>query len=121
MNAAPVGWSIWQDRFTAMRRIRATDSEVQSALAELAAKHPEFGFRKMFLMLRRLGHIWNHKWVYRIYCQLKLNLKRKHKRRIPVRNPLPLAVPAGVNQVWSADFMQDALWDGRRCAHFQRD
>ena len=94
------------------------DGEVQSALAELAARHPEFGFRKMFLTLRRLGHRWNHKRVYRIYCQLKLNLKRKHKRRIPTRDPLPLAVPTQANQVWSADFMSDALWDGRRFRTF---
>ncbi len=72
----------------------------------------------MFLTLRRLGHLWNHKRVHRIYCALKLNLKRKHKRRLPTRNPLPLAVPPEANQVWSADFMQDALWDGRRFRTF---
>lgn len=94
------------------------DSPIQSALTELAAKHPEFGFRKMFLTLRRLEHLWNHKRVYRVYCQLKLNLKRRHKRRIPTRNPLPLAVPIEANQVWSADFMSDALWDGRRFRTF---
>ncbi len=94
------------------------DSEIQKALTELAASHPEFGFRKMFLTLRRLGHCWNHTRVYRIYCQLKLNLKRKHKRRIPARNPLPLQVPCGANQVWSADFMSDALWDGGRFRTF---
>ncbi len=94
------------------------DSEVQTALANLAAEHPEFGFRKMFLTLRRFGHQWNHKRVYRIYCQLKLNLKRKHKRRIPTRNPLPLVVPPEANQVWSADFMSDVLWDGRRFRTF---
>jgi putative transposase len=102
-------------RYAAHRR---DDSEIQMALAELAQRHPEFGFRKMFLTLRRLGHLWNHKRVYRIYCALKLNLKRKHKRRLPTRNPLPLAVPAGVNEIWSADFMQDALWDGRRFRTF---
>ena len=94
------------------------DSEVQTALTELAAAHPEFGFRKMFLTLRRLGHQWNHKRVYRIYCGLKLNLKRQHKKRIPTRTPLPLAVPPEANQVWSADFMSDALWDGRRFRTF---
>lgn len=94
------------------------DGEIQSALTELAAKHPEFGFRKMFLTLRRLGNVWNHKRVYRIYCGLKLNKRRKHKRRIPARNSLPLAVPEGINQVWSADFMSDALWDGRRFRTF---
>lgn len=94
------------------------DSEIQKALAELAARHPEFGFKKMFLTLRRLGRPWNHKRVYRIYCLMRLNRKRKHKRRVPTRNPLPLAVPGGFNQMWSADFMQDTLWDGRRFRTF---
>jgi putative transposase len=94
------------------------DSEIQTALTELAARHPEFGFRKMFLTLRRLGNPWNHKRVYRIYCGLKLNRRRKHKRRVPARNPLPLVVPETVNQVWSADFMSDALWNGRRFRTF---
>jgi putative transposase len=94
------------------------DSEIQKALAELAARHPEFGFKKMFLTLRRLGHVWNHKRVYRIYCSMRLNRRRKHKRRIPTRNPLPLAVPINVNQMWSADFMSDALWNGRRFRTF---
>lgn len=94
------------------------DSEVQKALAELAERHPEFGFRKMFLTLRRLGKAWNHKRVYRVYCSMKLNRRRKHKRRVPTRNPLPLAVPGVVNQMWSADFMSDALCDGRRFRTF---
>lgn len=94
------------------------DSEIQKALSELAAAHPEFGFRKMFLTLCRLGQVWNHKRVYRVYCQMKLNRRRKHKRRVPTRNPLPLVVPEGFNQMWSADFMSDALWDGRRFRTF---
>ncbi len=94
------------------------DSEIQKALMKLTAAHPEFGFKKMFLTLRRTGNAWNHKRVYRVYCQMKLNLRRKHKRRVPTRNPLPLCVPDGFNQVWSADFMSDALWDGRRFRTF---
>ncbi len=72
----------------------------------------------MFLTLRRLGQSWNHKRVYRVYCELKPNRRRKYKRRISTRNPLPLAVPEAVNQVWSADFMSDALWSGKRFRTF---
>ena len=28
--------------------------------------------------------------------------------------PSPLVVPEAMNECWSADFMSDALWDGRR-------
>src|SRR5712692_963943 len=63
---------------------------------------------------RRLGHRWNHKRVYRVYCSLKLNKRRKGKRRLPTRNPAPLAVTQTMNECWSADFMSDALWGGRR-------
>ena len=94
------------------------DLEIQEALQTLAANHPEMGFGKFFMMLRRQGKSWNHKRVHRVYCSMKLNKRRKHKRRLPIRNPAPLAVPAAANQCWSADFMSDALWDGRRFRTF---
>lgn len=94
------------------------DLEIQEGLEQLAAKHPEMGFGKFFAMLRRQGKRWNHKRVHRVYCSMKLNKRRKHKRRLPARNPAPLAVPEAANECWSADFMSDALWDGRRFRTF---
>jgi len=57
------------------------DGEVIKLLLELAHGRPEQGFPKLFKRLRRLGHKWNHKRVYRVYCGLKLNKRRKGKRR----------------------------------------
>ena len=94
------------------------DFEIGEALERLAAKHPEMGFGKFFMMLRREGKGWNHKRVHRVYREMKLNKRRKHKRRLPARNPSPLAVPEAVNQCWSVDFMSDALWNGRRFRTF---
>ena len=76
------------------------------------------GFGKLFKRLRRLGHGWNHKRVYRIYCALKLNKRRKGKRRLPKRCPSPLVAPEAINECWSADFMSDALWADRRFRTF---
>jgi putative transposase len=45
---------------------------------------------------------------------LKLNIRRRPKRRIPERVKEPLAVPSGINKSWSMDFMSDSLVDGRR-------
>lgn len=100
------------------RPVGRDDREIEEALAGLAQRHPEMGFGKYFAILRRMGKEWNHKRVHRVYCSLKLNKRRKHKRRLPTRYPQPLAVPESVNRCWSADFMSDALWDGRRFRTF---
>jgi len=63
----------------------------------------------------RQGHGWNHKRVYRVYCALKLNLRRKGKKRLPSQ---PLMVPEQANLCWSADFMSDALYSGQRLFTF---
>lgn len=90
------------------------DREVIEALQSLADQYPRRGFWKYHKMLRRSGRSWNHKRVYRVYCELKLNHRRRAKRRIPVRQPRPLWIPDRPNVVWSADFMSDALYHGRR-------
>ncbi len=64
------------------------------------------------------GYGWHHKRVYRIYCELRLDKRRRGKRRLPSRNPEPLAVPAQPNHCWSMDFMCDSLQCGRRFRTF---
>jgi putative transposase len=73
-----------------------------------------WGFGLCFLFLRNVrGYGWNHKRVYRIYCQLELNLRIKPKKRMVREKPQPLTVSEALNQVWSMDFMHDQLSDGR--------
>lgn len=70
-------------------------------------------FKKLFQRLRRQGKIWNHKRVWRIYCSLNLNLKRKTKKRFPTRIKLALPKSLTPNECWSIDFMHDTLASGR--------
>src|SRR4030095_5867156 len=56
--------------------------------------------------------------VYRVYCALKLNKRRKGKRRLPTRTPAPLKVSEAGNECSSADCMSDALWSGQRFRTF---
>jgi putative transposase len=94
------------------------DESVILELIKMAERYPRYGFRKLFVKLRQSGFEWNHKKVYRIYCSLQLNIRRKGKKRLPARSPQPLTVPEIPNHTWSADFMSDALQCGRRFRTF---
>jgi putative transposase len=87
---------------------------VITALQELADKHPVYGFRKLFALLKRAGKPWNHKKVYRVYKLLKLNKKKTKKRRLPARVKQPLQQQAALNSSWSMDFMSDSLVSGTK-------
>ncbi|SLM41571.1 hypothetical protein NSND_30010 [Nitrospira sp. ND1] len=50
------------------------------------------GFWKCCDRLRLDGRPWNHKRLWRVYCQLRLNLPRWTKKRLPVRLRQPLVV-----------------------------
>lgn len=94
------------------------DADIIKALNETIERHARWGFWKCFHALRRVGYVWNHKRVYRVYCELHLNQKRRAKRRLPKRIRQPLLVPQQPNQVWSADFVSDALYAGKRFRTF---
>jgi len=49
-----------------------------------------------------------------VYCDLRLNLKIKPKKRLTPQTPVTLAQPQDINHCWSLDFMSDALTSGRR-------
>lgn len=100
------------------RPVERDDDAVIAVLQELAERFPDRGFGKYFKIIRRRGHDWNHKRVYRVYCGLRLNRRRTGKKRLPSRAPAPLMAPGRMNQIWSMDFMSDALWNGRRFRTF---
>ena len=56
---------------------------------------------------------WNHKRVYRIYCQLRLNLPVKPHQRIVRERSQVLQPPTQPNRVCFMDFMHDQLGDAR--------
>lgn len=89
------------------------DREIRVELHSLAERKPRWGFKKMYDYLKNQGFYWNHKKVYRVYCEMELNLRKKPKKRLPIREPKPLVVPAVANVSWSLDFMSDSLESGR--------
>ncbi len=90
------------------------DGPVIESLNALVAEHQTWGFWKCYDTLKFRGCAWNHKRVWRIYCEMKLNRPRRTKKRVPTRERQSMEVPAEPNVVWALDFMNDALYYGRR-------
>ena len=69
------------------------DEPIAKELQQLAYKQPRWGCGKMTDYLRNQGHAWNHKRIRRVYRAMALHLKRKPKKRLPVRTAQALVVP----------------------------
>ena len=89
------------------------EQEITKELLEVAGRKPRWGFGKMADYLRNQGFGWNRTRIYRVYCELRLNLRVKPKKRLPKRVPQVLSQPESANQSWSLDFMSDSLASGR--------
>lgn len=90
------------------------DDEVVTQLRQLAETYPRWGFNKMAHWLRHHGFVWNRKRIYRVYRAMKLNFRIRRRQRLPKRFPQVLKQPDRMNEVWSMDFMSDALLNGQR-------
>lgn len=65
--------------------------------------------------MRREGMIVNHKRVRRLYREEGLNLRIKRPRRhVSAAHRVERLQATAPNDVWSMDFVSDALFDGRR-------
>ena len=89
-------------------------AELRDRLADLAATRRRFGYRRLHALLRREGVAVNHKRLYRIYREAGLSVRRRRRRRGVAVLRQPLTLPKAPNQVWSMDFVMDALDNGRR-------
>ena len=83
-------------------------------LQDLSRRFPTRGFDKYYGIIRADGLHWGRSRVLRVYQNLKLSLRRKHKRRLPAIIKEPLQSPAAPNVSYSMDFMSDALVGGRK-------
>ena len=93
---------------------RVGDDAIKIYLQALAEQHKRWGFDKMMLKAKCDKKPWNHKRVYRIYCNLKLNIRVKPRKRIPKGDAKIIVQPIQPNVCWSMDFMTDVLICGRK-------
>ncbi len=101
-------------RGTAHYRTKRNDDALREAIRRVAAERRRFGYKRIAVMLGREGFVCNIKKIDRIYKEEGLMVKRRKGRKKAIGTRLPLPKPDSINQVWSLDFLSDALSDGRR-------
>lgn len=97
-------------------RRRTADDQValRRRIKELAAARPRFGYKRIWVMLRREGWQVNHKRIHRLYRLEGLQLRMRIRRRKHIclhRGVVPRA--RGPGERLSMDFVHDQLFDGR--------
>ena len=102
---------------TTLRRVVVEESATTSLRAriiDLAYARRRFGYRRIHDLLRREGLRANHKKVYRLYREAALSVRKRRCRKGVMIDRQALYVPTRSNEIWSIDFVMDALANGRR-------
>jgi putative transposase len=93
---------------------RAPDADLRARLRDLANERRRFGYRRLFILLRREGEPSGINRIYRLYREEGLAVRKRRARRKAVGTRTPILVEAKVNARWSLDFIHDQLACGRR-------
>lgn len=88
-------------------RPEAMDAFIAELLHQTTRRFVAWGFWMVFHYLRRQGHPWNHKRVYRIWKQQGLHLRLPPKRAKIRRIYQGLLAPEQINEGWAMDFLSD--------------
>jgi putative transposase len=96
------------------RSCRRPDTELRTALRELANARRRFGYRRLFVLLRQRGEPSGINRIYRLYREEGLAVRKRRARRRAVGVRAPILVEATPNARWSLDFVHDQFACGRR-------
>ncbi|WP_321342282.1 IS3 family transposase [Breoghania sp.] len=93
---------------------RTDDMVLRERMKAIAHERRRFGYRRLHILLRREGHVVNHKRLFRIYREEKLSVRRRGGRKRAMGTRRPMLIPVSPNERWSLDFVSDQLTDCRR-------
>jgi putative transposase len=96
------------------RSRRPVCAQLCERIREIAEQKRRYGYRRIYVRLRREGWAVNRKRVYRLYREAGLLVRRRKRKRIGLVERKPLPKPMAANISWSMDFVSDGLADGRR-------
>jgi len=93
------------------------DRELRARLRALSARHPRYGYRRIWALVRREGWRVNRKRVQRLWREEGLRVPRRQRKRRSVGSAEQGSTRLRAeykNHVWSYDFVMDETADGRR-------
>jgi putative transposase len=96
------------------RSRRPSETVLRGRLRELANERRRFGYRRLFILLRREGEPSGINRIYRLYREEGLAVRKRRSRRRAVGTRAPILVEARPNARWSVDFVHDQFACGRR-------
>jgi putative transposase len=96
------------------RSTRPPDTALRTRLRDIANERRRFGYRRLFIMLRREGETSGINRIYRLYREEGLGVRRRKGRKRAVGVRAPIVVEARPNARWSLDFVHDQMANGRR-------
>ena len=111
---------IKQRRSSQRYQSRKDDTALQEKLLRHARERPRFGYRRLQIFVQREGDFSNIKRVRRVYRELGLCVRRRKGRKRAIGTRMPLPQVDQPNQIWSLDFVSDALSCGRRIRALER-
>lgn len=96
------------------RSQRAPDTALRGRLRDLANERRRFGYRRLFVLLRREGEPSGINRIYRLYREEGLTVRKRKARRKAIGTRAPILIEARANARWSLDFVHDQFACGRR-------
>jgi transposase InsO family protein len=98
------------------RKVKADEPVIVKRMHDLVRRHPRYGYRRVWALLRQEGFKANRKRVYRLWKRegFKVPVKQHKKRRLGVSaNGIARRRAEAVNDVWCWDFIHDRDEQGR--------
>jgi putative transposase len=94
-------------------RLDPEEAALVERLHGIAARHPRYGYRRVWALLRREGVAVNPKRVWRLWKEQGLAVRKRPKKKRQVRTGQSVPCQAQhPNHVWTYDFIQDTCLNG---------
>jgi len=94
---------------------RADQAGLKKRIKEICETRVRYGYRRVWVLLRREGWEVNQKRVYRLYREFGMQLRNKvPRRRVKEKLRSDRSIAVRLLEIWAMDFVHDQLVTGRK-------